>query len=116
MAYSALLSMRDYEAKQPVKNPSVLETKIRKKLTRRFASIPFCVDIASKDTRPINVLNMGQFQFYVYDPATKAVEKETLRKLFEYLPSQIVQLRIFAKDHRADDVLAQAAEKALHSS
>ena len=70
--------------------------------------------MASKDTRPFNVLNMGQFQFYLYDPATQSVEKEKLQELFEFLPSQIVQLRIFAEDHHADAALAAAVEQVLH--
>ena len=76
-------------------------------------NLTFRVDIASKDTRPFNVLNMGQFQFYLFDPATQSVEKERLKELFEFLPSRVVQLRIFAKDHRTDDTLARATEKAL---
>lgn len=116
MAYSALLSLQDYQERGAATDAVALENKIRKKLPRHLATTIFRVDIASKDTRPINVLNMGQFQFYVYDPATKAVEKETLRELFEYLPSRIVQLRIFSEDHRADTALAQATEQALKTS
>jgi len=71
------------------------------------------VDIASKDTRPFNELNMGQFQFYLYDPATGSVEKEKLQELLEFLPSQIVQRRIFAEDHQADAELATAVERVL---
>ena len=56
---------------------------------------------------------MGQFQFYIFDPATQSVEKARLKELFEFLPSRLVQLRIFAEDHRTDDALARATEKAL---
>ena len=112
-AYSALLSVQDQQMRGDTTNPTVLEAKIRKNLPRRLSTIPFRVDIASKDTRPINVLNMGQFQIFMYDPATQSIEKEKLKELFEYLPSRIVQLRIFAKDHRADAELAHAAEQIL---
>lgn len=114
MAHSALLSLRDNQAGGPAANSTLLENKIRKKLPRSLVTTNFRVDIASKDTRPINVLNMGQFQIYVYDPATQAVEKETLRELFKFLPSRIIQLRIFSENHQADSALAQAAEKVLH--
>lgn len=113
MAYSALLSLRDAQSTSAATNATALEKKIRKKLPRRLAATNFRVDIASKDTRPINVLNMGQFQFYVYDPSTQSVEKERLQELFEFLPSRIIQLRIFAEDHHADAELARATEQIL---
>jgi len=116
MAYSSLLTVKDYQGKRIAAKPAVLETRIRKHLPRPLKTIDFRVDIASKDTRPINVLNMGQFQFYVYDPVTQVVEKETLRELFDYLPSRIVQLRIFSQEHHADAALARATHKALQNS
>ena len=94
--------------------PSSLEARIRRHLPRSVKRAKFRVDIASKDTRPINVLNMGQFQIYVYDPSTKTIEKEKLRQFFEYLPARIVQLRIFAENHDIDAELTIAAEKALY--
>ena len=82
-------------------------------MPQNLKNLTFRVDIASKDTRPFNVLNMGQFQFYIFDPATQSVEKERLKELFEFLPSRVVQLRIFAENHRTDDALARATDKAL---
>ena len=113
MAYSAFLSRRDDRPQGPAANPVTLERTIRKHLPRSLKAIPFRVDIASKDTRPVNVLNMGQFQIYVYDAATKVVEKETLRESCQSLPPRIVQLRIFAENHQADAALAHATDKAL---
>ncbi|MEE8239787.1 MAG: hypothetical protein V3R16_00845, partial [Nitrospirales bacterium] len=69
--------------------------------------------LASQDPRPINLLNMGEFQIYVYDPGTQSVSKEALKAFFDYLPARIVQLRVFAKDHGIDATLARAAESAL---
>jgi len=95
-------------------SPAMLETRIRQALPRRLKDLTFRVDMASKDTRPLNVLNMGQFQFYLYDPTTQTVEKEKLQELCEFLPSRIVQLRIFTEDHHADQALARATERVLH--
>lgn len=114
MAYNTLLSFKNYQGRGPATHPTKLETQIRQKLPKNLASTNFRVDIASKDTRPFNVLNMGQFQFYVYDPATQSVEKERLQELFEFLPSKIVQLRIFAQDHQTDAELANAAQQVLN--
>jgi uncharacterized protein len=112
-AYSQLLTTQDYDPRGPATTPTKLEARIRQQLPRDLKRLTFRVDIASKDTRPFNVLNMGQFQFYIYDPATQSVTKERLKELFEFLPSKIVQLRIFAKDHQADEDLAKAIEKIL---
>ena len=112
-AYSKALTIRDCHPRGPVATPATLESRIRRTLPRRLRDLTFRVDIASKDTRPFNVLNMGQFQFYLYDPATRTVEKETLQELLDFLPAHIVQLRIFAEDHRADAALAAATERVL---
>ncbi len=114
-AYSKALAIRDCPPRRSAMTPAALEKRIRQALPRRLKDLTFRVDMASKDTRPLNVLNMGQFQFYLYDPATQSVEKETLRELFEFLPSRIVQLRIFAEDHHADSALARATEQILRA-
>ncbi len=113
-AYSTVLTIRDCHPRGPAATPAKLESRIRQQLPRRLRGLTFRVDMASKDTRPFNVLNMGQFQFYLYDPATQSVEKEKLQELLEFLPSQIIQLRIFAEDHHADAALAAAVEQVLH--
>jgi len=69
--------------------------------------------MAHKDPRPINLLNMGGFQIFVYEPSRRAVEKESLRKFFDYLPAQMIQFRIFTLAHQADAELAEAADKVL---
>ncbi|MDT7041827.1 HD domain-containing protein [Candidatus Nitronereus thalassa] len=112
-AYSQLLTTKDYHLQKSATTPAKLEARIRQQLPRSLKKLTFRVDIASKDTRPFNVLNMGQFQFYIYDPATQSVAKERLKELFEFLPSKIVQLRIFAKNHHADEALAKAIETVL---
>jgi hypothetical protein len=92
-----------------------IEGRIRKALPPSLQKLQFRVDMANQDPRPINLLNMGEFQIYVYDPATQAVSKEALKEFFDYLPARIVQFRIFAKDHRADAELARVAEKVIAS-
>ncbi|MDD9859112.1 MAG: HD domain-containing protein [Nitrospira sp.] len=113
-AYSKALTTRDDPLRESEMSPAMLEKHIRQALPRRLKDLTFRVDMASKDTRPLNVLNMGQFQFYLYDPTTQTVEKEKLQELCEFLPSRIVQLRIFAEDHHADQALARATERVLH--
>ncbi len=115
MAYNALLPTRGEERGRTFMDPHTIEERIRTRLPRSLKRLDFRVDMANQDPRPDNLLNMGEFQIYVYDPATKTVSKEALREFFDYLPARIVQFRIFAKDHRTDAELAKVADTVLTS-
>lgn len=113
MAYNALLPTHNREIDQIAVTSPSLESRIRKALPPSLKSLDFRIDLASKDPRPVNLLNMGEFQIYVYDPTTKAVEKERLEEFFDYLPTKIVQFRIFTQNHQADTEITKAADKVL---
>lgn len=115
MAYNAVLPTRGDERGRTFMDRRTIEDRIRQALPAGLKRLDFRVDMANQDPRPINLLNMGEFQIYVYDPATSQVSKEALKEFFDYLPARIVQFRIFAKDHSADAELARAAEKVLGS-
>lgn len=115
MAYNALLPTRGDERGRVFMDYRSIEERIRLSLPAHLKNLEFRVDMANQDPRPINLLNMGEFQIYVFDPATQAVSKEALKEFFEYLPARIVQFRIFAKDHSADAMLARAADSVLAS-
>ena len=89
------------------------ERRVRTFLPDTMKNVEFRVDMANKDGRPVNPLSMGNFQIYMYDPSTKTVSKEALRDSFDFIPSRIAQLRIFALDHDTDAELAHAAKAAL---
>ena len=115
MAYSTLLPTPSDSRGGMTINRNNVENAMRKALPRHLKKIEFRIDMAHKDPRPINLLNMGGFQIFVYDPSRRSVEKEPLKKFFDYLPAQMVQFRIFTLDHQADAELANAAEQALNS-
>jgi hypothetical protein len=115
MAYSAMLPTRGDERGRVYIDRDTLTTRIRAELPPHLKQLEFRVDLANQDPRPLNLLNMGEFQIYVYDPATQSVSKEALKEFFDYLPARIVQLRVFAKDHRTDADLAKATETVLTS-
>ena len=58
---------------------------MRRYLPRALRNVEFRIDMAHKDPRPINLLNMGGFQIFVYDPSRRAVEKEKPEKVFGLL-------------------------------
>jgi len=115
MAFNAFLPTRGDERGRTFMDRSAIEDRIRRALPPALRRLEFRVDMANQDPRPINLLNMGEFQIYVYDPATHAVSKEALKEFFDYLPARIIQFRIFAKDHHTDATLAKVAEKVLGS-
>lgn len=113
LAYTELLPTGSPLKTGQAIDPQALEIRIRKALPKNLKQLAFRIDLASKDPRPLNLLNMGNFQIFVFDPATNRVEKEKLKEFFNYLPAHMVQLRIFTQDHLTDSAVAQATQKAL---
>ena len=110
MAYSTLLPPKTGNRDFTELTTQNLEKHVRNCLPRKLRNIEFRIDMAQKDPRPLNLLNMGGFQIFVYEPARNRIEKESLKKFFDYLPAQLVQCRIFTRDHQVDSELATAAE------
>ncbi len=113
MAYDVTLSMRYFEKGKTLIDAPELVKRIRKRLPDRIRDLPFCVDMASQDPRPINPLMMGDRQIYVFNPSTRKVEKEPLRDFFDYIPARVVQCRVFALNHDHDLILADIVEQVL---
>jgi hypothetical protein len=86
---------------------------MRQALPRKWRQTDIRVDFAYKDPRPINLLKMGGFQIFVWNPVTGNVDKESLQTYLQHLPARMITLRIFSQDHSQDNVLAQAAEETL---
>jgi HD superfamily phosphohydrolase len=113
MAYDRTLPLREIEKGRRFLSQEELEDEIRDRLPSPLKKIPFKVDMASQDPRPLNPLMMGDRQIYVYNPSTRGVSKEALKEFFDYIPAKIILCRIFAPDHRYDAKLAEAAEAVL---
>ncbi|RMH36218.1 MAG: HD domain-containing protein [Nitrospirae bacterium] len=112
MAYGTTLPIpNDHRAR--FMTSQYLERHIRQALPRALKDLEFRIDLAHQDPRPINLLNMGNYQIFVYNAGTRTVEKESLQRFFEYLPAWIVQFRIFSRHHLYDSDLAIAAERVL---
>ncbi len=113
MAYDVTLSMRAFEKGKTIIDAAELVKRIRKNLPQKIKDIPFRVDMASQDPRPINPLMMGERQIYVFNPSTRKVEKEPLKDFFDYIPARVVQCRVFTLNHDHDVILADIVEKVL---
>ncbi|MCA9472029.1 MAG: HD domain-containing protein [Nitrospirales bacterium] len=113
MAFSTLVPIPSDARTRKRTEPLRLEQRIRSALPLAFKDLDFRIDIAHQDPRPINLLNMGGFQIFVYEPSTRHVAKESLNTFFKYLPARMMQLRIYATTHEADAELSKAAKKVL---
>ena len=90
-----------------------LEARVRQDLPGALRALPFKIDMAQQDPRPLNPIQMRDRQLYVYDSASRTVSAEPLKELLKYLPGKVAQCRIFAATHEHDAALAQALERAL---
>ena len=93
--------------------PQVFLSRMRRLLPTQYRHQDIRIDFAHKDPRPINLLNMGNFQIFVWNPAKGTVEKDILQKYLQYLPARMITLRVFSQDHSIDEILAKAAEETL---
>src|SRR5213594_357510 len=101
------------------KGQSFLDVETVKRRVRTFLptalrDVPFEIDMALQDPRPLNPLKMGDRQIYVYDSSTKNVSEEPLTEILKYLPGKVAQCRIFAMTHEHDAELARALRRALN--
>jgi len=113
MAYDVTLSMRVFEKGKTIIDEAELVKRIRRNLPQKIKDLPFRVDMASQDPRPVNPLMMGERQIYVFNPSTRKVEKEPLKDFFDYIPARVVQCRVFTLNHDHDRELADIVDKVL---
>jgi len=113
MAYDRTLSLNELRYGVALIQDTDWEKRIRSALPPAARGLVFRVDMATQDPRPENPFAMGKKQIHIYDPSSGETTKESLAELFEFIPSKVVQFRVFALDHDNDPLLAEVAEKAL---
>jgi HD superfamily phosphohydrolase len=113
MSHEVILDLFEPRRGQAFLDAETVERRVRALLPARLRDLPFRIDMALQDPRPLNPLKMGDRQIYVYDAATGRVAAEPLTELLKYLPGKVAQCRIFATNHEHDAELATALERAL---
>jgi HD superfamily phosphohydrolase len=113
MAYDRVLSLDEADQGKRFRNAEELKREIRRHLAPRLRDLPFEVDLATQDTRPLNPLAERGKTVNVFNPATGEVSPSPLREFFRHVPPKVALCRVFAPDHRHDRALADAAERAL---
>jgi HD superfamily phosphohydrolase len=113
MAHEVVLDLFEPRRGQAFMAAEEVEKRVHEHLPPALRSIPFKVDMALQDPRPLNPLKMSDRQIYVYDSASRTVSAEPLKELLKYLPGKVAQCRIFATSHEHDHLLATALDAAL---
>jgi hypothetical protein len=113
MAYDRTLSLNELRYGVALIQDTDWEKRIRSALPAQVREMVFRVDMATQDPRPENPFAMGKKQIHIFDPSSGEITKETLAELFEFIPSKVVQFRVFALDHDHDKLLTEVAENAL---
>lgn len=113
MAFDRTLSLNELRYGMALIQDTDWEKRIRAALPPSARDLVFRVDMATQDPRPESPFAMGKKQIYIFDPSTDEVTTESLSELFEFIPSKVVQFRVFALDHDYDHLLAEVAEETL---
>ncbi|HTU02316.1 MAG TPA: HD domain-containing protein [Candidatus Sulfotelmatobacter sp.] len=115
MAYDHTETMDEPRGKKFL-SAEELEAAIRAQLPPELRDVPFRVDMARQDPRPLNPLTEERKKVFIYDPATEEVSPHPVEDLFRYIPAQVAHYRVFALDHAHDADFAAAARAALDAS
>ena len=114
MAGEEVLDQFEARKGQSFLHSDEVEKRVKGFLPASLREIPFKIDMALQDPRPLNPLKMGDRQIYVFDGATGSVSEEPLTEILKYLPGKVAQCRIFAMTHEHDGALAVALKRALN--
>ena len=114
MAGEEVLDQFEARKGQSFLHSDAVEKRVKGFLPAHLRDIPFKIDMALQDPRPLNPLKMGDRQIYVFDGATGSVSEEPLTEILKYLPGKVAQCRIFAMTHEHDGALAVALKRALN--
>jgi hypothetical protein len=112
MAYDHMETMDEPRAKKFL-TAQELEGAIRDALPPPLVALPFKVDVARQDPRPLNPWTEETKKILIYDPAIGRASPRPVEELFRYIPAQVAHYRIFALDHAHDADLAAATRAAL---
>jgi uncharacterized protein len=113
MSHEVVLDVFEPKRGQGFLDVETVERRVRAYLPSELKTVPFKIDMALQDPRPLNPLKMGDRQIYVYDAGKNEVAAEPLTEILKYLPGKVAQCRIFSTTHEHDAELARALERAL---
>jgi HD superfamily phosphohydrolase len=116
-AFEEKLALREMEFGRPTfLTPQEVKERMEAFLPKRLKGIEFHIDMAHHDPRPLNPWHESEgTTLLIYDPGSKRISKEPLRRLFQYIPAKVAICRVYTSTHRYDRELSRAARRALTS-
>src|SRR4030066_596123 len=113
--FEETLTLREMEMGRPIfLKPGEGKQRIKMFLPKRLKELEFHVDMAHHDPRPLNPWHESkEGTLLIFDPGSKRISREPLRKLFQYIPAKVAICRVYAPTHRFDQELGRAAQRAL---
>jgi uncharacterized protein len=116
-AFEEKLTLREMEMGRPIfLKPGEVKQRIKMFLPKRLKDLEFHVDMAHHDPRPLNPWHESEAgTLLIFDPGSKRISREPLRRLFQYIPAKVAICRVYAPTHRFDQELARAARHAMAS-
>jgi HD superfamily phosphohydrolase len=116
-AFEEKLTLREMEMGRPIfLKPEEVKQRVKMFLPKRLKELEFHVDMAHHDPRPLNPWHESEVgTLLIFDPGSKRISREPLRRLFQYIPAKVAICRIYAPTHRFDQELGRAARRAMAS-
>jgi len=116
-AFEEKLTLREMELGRPTfLTPQEVKQRMEAFLPKRLKGIEFHIDMAHHDPRPLNPWHESEgTTLLIYDPGSKRISREPLRRLFQYIPAKVAICRVYTSTHRYDRELSRAARRALAS-
>jgi hypothetical protein len=116
-AFEEKLTLREMELGRPTfLTPQEVKQRMEVFLPKRLKGIEFHIDMAHHDPRPFNPWHESEgTTLLIYDPGSKRISREPLRRLFQYIPAKVAICRVYTSTHHYDRELSQAARRALIS-
>jgi hypothetical protein len=111
------LTLREIElGRSTFLTPPEVKQRMETFLPKRLKGIEFHIDMAHHDPRPLNPWHESEgMTLLIYDPGSKRISREPLRRLFQYIPAKVAICRVYTSTHRYDRALNRAAQQALTS-
>ncbi|HQM44532.1 MAG TPA: HD domain-containing protein [Smithellaceae bacterium] len=113
MSFAAEISVDQIQRGTEFPEAQNYEVKIQSFLPGKLKKLPFRVDVATQDPRPLNPIAEPDKKINIYNPATGNTSSEPLADIYRFIPARVRHFRVFALNHDHDAALAKAAEAAL---
>ncbi len=116
MSFVAEISLDQMQRGVDFAGAANYEARIRDYLPAKLKHLPFKVDLATQDPRPLNPITERKKRVNIFNPVTQKTSPEPLVEIYRFIPARVMLFRVFSLNHEHDEALSLAAEKVLGGS